>query len=886
MEKLIKCTVDTVGYSQKPTGAATAIIQKRFKENPATHLKEMTSFELLYKVGEDGYSFKPAVFHEGGTGNDHFKELHIIAIDIDTVEGWSISHTQDRLKLYDLDYVGIYKSFSYTEDKQKHRIIFELPEVITDRRMVSLLYLLFMQVLPSDKQCIDPARLYFGGKGVIEGTTKPLNLASLYTAFMNEVGNKTPKQKFDTLQDIASKVGLNIVNGVLDIDIVDNNIVPNWTMESLTFKQRGKRTNTYEDVDKSYSPQSITAKYGYEEMNTDSLADCKLFSGVESGNHWIYHHELFPLVTNLFTIKGVVERLSSSLGQYPNKGQLQSKLKTAVTQCAKAEYLPQNCNNNVCPYFEVCNIMEQGYKNPYDYLKNSRLSSIEYVGSEGTIEWCNANQMTQFMAHDFAQVMEQVKQGVNGVWVFKVPTGVGKTQMLTEYDWTSYNGRVGIAFPNHDLKEEVAERSEGNFWNKPKKPDIEDVEVEQEIQDLYNRNLTSKARKVQMGYYRDNMDCNEEYKAFIHDIQSTKYQNLVATTHADVLMNGGKEYDLIISDEDILKTSMEVIEMSQDEFEAIVLRMSKHFTTDKTNLLKQFLDSFEGDVMQKIDLSDVETTKEEQEFINDTDKLNYAGVYGATVIVKGKSGKRIYMGKRLPFPNKPIIILSATAHEGIYRELFPQVEFYDYLLIGEGGKLVQYLDNSYTRTALKEADVENIAKDIENIILENGGVLQDGKYNFVALTYKDTTSKKLIEALEVRNIPVDRKAYFGKAIGQDHLKGKNIILIGTPNVPEIANKMVGLMLFGDKVDLNSEFITTEKQEVNGFKVRYGTFNDPLLKMVQSYNLESELLQAVGRARLSRGDNKAILLSRYPLKEADLIHFQGKTINRRGSVVNG
>ncbi len=114
INKKIKCTVDTVGYSQKPTGQATAIIQKRFKENPALHLQEMTTAELLYKVGEDGYSFKPAVFHEGGTGNDNFKELHIIAIDIDDVENWTIHHTKDRLSFYDLDYVGIYKSFSYT----------------------------------------------------------------------------------------------------------------------------------------------------------------------------------------------------------------------------------------------------------------------------------------------------------------------------------------------------------------------------------------------------------------------------------------------------------------------------------------------------------------------------------------------------------------------------------------------------------------------------------------------------------------------------------------------------------------------------------------------------------------------------------------------------
>ena len=52
----------------------------------------------------------------------------------------------------------------------------------------------------------------------------------------------------------------------------------------------------------------------------------------------------------------------------------------------------------------------------------------------------------------------------------------------------------------------------------------------------------------------------------------------------------------------------------------------------------------------------------------------------------------------------------------------------------------------------------------------------------------------------------------------------------------------------------------------------------MLQIVRSYAVETELLQAVGRARLFNSEETQVLvLSGYPLNEADVVHYSGKII---------
>jgi hypothetical protein len=56
-------------------------------------------------------------------------------------------------------------------------------------------------------------------------------------------------------------------------------------------------------------------------------------------------------------------------------------------------------------------------------------------------------------------------------------------------------------------------------------------------------------------------------------------------------------------------------------------------------------------------------------------------------------------------------------------------------------------------------------------------------------------------------------------------------------------------------------------EHNGWRFPFTTYEDPVLRNIQFYMIESELEQAVGRARLLRCDCTVHLFSNFPLRQA-------------------
>ena len=48
--------------------------------------------------------------------------------------------------------------------------------------------------------------------------------------------------------------------------------------------------------------------------------------------------------------------------------------------------------------------------------------------------------------------MTEISEVKKGLYVLKSPTGVGKTEILTSFDWSSLNKKVAFAMPTHELK--------------------------------------------------------------------------------------------------------------------------------------------------------------------------------------------------------------------------------------------------------------------------------------------------------------------------------------------------------------------------------------------------------------------------------------------------
>lgn len=90
--------------------------------------------------------------------NESWECSELIALDIDSGltidECFQIPQTKHALI--------IYTSPSHTQDKQRFRILFDLPYLETNRQRYKYILSKFIEIYKADKQCKDIARIYFG----------------------------------------------------------------------------------------------------------------------------------------------------------------------------------------------------------------------------------------------------------------------------------------------------------------------------------------------------------------------------------------------------------------------------------------------------------------------------------------------------------------------------------------------------------------------------------------------------------------------------------------------------------------------------------------------------------------------------------------------------
>ncbi|MDR0948098.1 MAG: hypothetical protein LBM69_01115, partial [Lachnospiraceae bacterium] len=107
---------------------------------------------------------------------------------------------------------------------------------------------------------------------------------------------------------------------------------------------------------------------------------------------------------------------------------------------------------------------------------------------------------------------------------------------------------------------------------------------------------------------------------------------------------------------------------------------------------------------------------------------------------------------------------------------------------------------------------------------------------------------------------------FGNCTGCDYMKGEDIDIIGTPHIPDWIYKLFAYTI-GCKFDTEAHIKPGLTVEHNGWRFRFTTYGDETLKAIQFYIIESQLEQAVGRARLLRETCRVNLYSNFPLCQA-------------------
>ena len=110
--------------------------------------------------------------------------------------------------------------------------------------------------------------------------------------------------------------------------------------------------------------------------------------------------------------------------------------------------------------------------------------------------------------------------------------------------------------------------------------------------------------------------------------------------------------------------------------------------------------------------------------------------------------------------------------------------------------------------------------------------------------------------------------HFGNTEGSNTLEGQDILVVGTPYHADFLYKLAAFTMgldFDEDEEVEPQVVTH-----NGYRFRFTTFHNEDLRHLQFWMIESELEQAVGRARLLRNPCKVHLFSNFPLSQAKMV----------------
>ena len=188
-------------------------------------------------------------------------------------------------------------------------------------------------------------------------------------------------------------------------------------------------------------------------------------------------------------------------------------------------------------------------------------------------------------------------------------------------------------------------------------------------------------------------------------------------------------------------------------------------------------------------------------------------------------------------------VVSATADEDVCRNFFGKdnVNFYECKKAKYKGKLYQYPYRTMSRYSIDNAP----------------GIVPHLTKHFGIKSEYVITHKGYGKGPQ----------WFGNTEGINFMKGKDILVIGTPYHAEFLYKLIAHTM-GISFDEDAEM--KEKMHThNGYMFWINTYEDVALKSIHFWMMESDLEQAVGRARLLWHDCTVHVCSRFPLSQMQL-----------------
>jgi hypothetical protein len=699
-----------------------------------------------------------------------------------------------------------YTTFSSTTEMHKYRVVLFVENQITDIQERDLIYKGLLQLVPhADPTCKNAGRIFFGGQRAEVIHTEPISNQQLIDATSIAVITADKgRTRFIPERNLPS---LNAENGKFLSSVYRNN---HFSPEFITPHPTTIMGGVLPTIDWKKAQERV-----------------KVLDAFLTGE-WLYHDQLFGLATNLIYIKGGQRLMKETMQRFNEEGRTHYSENNfnIITYLKKVQY-PAKPIHSFSPFPEDADLHDL-----YSAVVDVR-GKIEVIEPIMRMPLLEAEQTFQSKFYDVLNLSQD-----DGIYLFKVPTAIGKTQLITNVNAT-------LAFPTHALKCEVQERMSVPNVLSPDALDFMDEKLNSRLKYYYAAGLIQKATAMihdvansSNNPQYDPLDINQA-QVYLEQLKLTQEsENTVLTTHARALHLQHK-HDTIIFDEDPLETILPIQTAQISDLVKIQLRSRNLF-----GKLKTFIEDLSNSPAG-ISQSTPRFKGDPEELIHCIPTLNVQsnviGLLTSTYYIKdARDNNTLHYIQQIPLPNKKrILILSATAPVEIYRALFAdRLKVIELTDVEQEGTIIQHTKQSCSRNAMNRYS-ESLSQKV-------------GELPVITFKRFRSSFKNPVEDM-----------YFGNCSGYNNLKGKDIAVVGTPHRNNVLYHLIAAQINGSNTPNHS--MNYQKVEYNGFRFKFNCFDDPLLRNIQLSLIETDLLQAIGRARTLRTNATVQVYSNFPLR---------------------
>ena len=847
-------------YRSKPNKSEINTIRNELAEAKRSISRDAIK-SFVKMVGEEGRCFSPATFktrfNDSSMSADNFIQLQLLVLDF--CNGTMFEEVMGAAELYDLPILFAYEPFS---DDYRFRVVFLNDVPVTDLGIAAAMQRALMTIFPNaDPVSQKVLRLYLGGKKLLyfDPSIPEINIESLFRSMSfylkDRDGDTNYKRKIiEFSRDTGIRLNrsnlldVTIINRIYDCNNDIDNNSPSTIILSNTIGEKLSRSYQINLRDDSSSPSIIRERASihrpYRSGDLKKIESiCRLYQEFQSGTKILSSDELLGLATNLVQIESGTARFKSILksnAYFDDRPKKYSSWDYSLFYIRG--YTHFSCEG-FCPYKNSCVHADSIISTTKPQME--RLTNyVEVFHPREEVE--KDVEQAIFNAHRTHGIMMQV---------IKAQTSSGKTTSYKKLVEANPSERFIIAAPTNLLKDQVFDDMMKMGLNVIKTPSLE--AIKEEMPEKVRRHI---AHLYRIGRHRmvhpyiietvkkKDIPCLREY---LEDRERLKsFDGSVITTHRYLLNMDEKklkEFDTTIIDEDII-------------FKSIVSNQGQITIADLNNLLESASDArlikkiaalikrFESDAGPTIELPGFEWDDDDDGVEGMSTPFDIPSFCLATHFYCRRASNEMNLEEDTVTFLKPVtfydsvkyIMVSATVDEGICRKYFgdKNVSFYECKKAKYEGILNQYHGRSMSRSSIDASP----------------GII-----------------KRIMEMFEIKELPITHKKFdagplrFGNSEGSNMYEGKDILVIGTPYHAEFIYK---LFVFSIGIDFDEdEEMKSCIATHNGYRFPFTTYDDEELRAIHFWMLESELEQAVGRARLLRHPCTVYLFSNFPLCQA-------------------